>query len=137
MTDAPPEQWFIFAAWTFAVHTAQDMLRAAPREPVQIEVEAWARAYGLVPHPPGAVPLLHPVDFDPVYAMSTDLTEPLILATVQSAKQAETVQVSHLLIDGRHRCYHAHVQGQPTLPAYLLTLAETLAIRSHARAPRR
>ena len=113
------------------------MLRAAPREPVQIEVEAWARAYGLLPHPPGAVPLLHPVDFDPVYAMTTDLTEPLILATVQSAKQAETGQVSHLLIDGRHRCYPRPHPGPADAARVPADLAETLAIRSHVRGPRR
>jgi hypothetical protein len=34
-----------------------------------------------------------------------------------------------LLIDGVHRLYHAWREGVPRLPAYLLTVEETLRIR--------
>jgi hypothetical protein len=62
------------------------LLRAAPRPPVPIPVEAWARAYGLIRDPGSgrhAISLIGPgPDFDPGYAMTTDPGEPAILATL-------------------------------------------------------
>jgi hypothetical protein len=47
---------------------------------------AWARAYGLIPAPgggPHTVSLIGPrPGFDPEYAMTTDLDEPVIIATI-------------------------------------------------------
>ena len=46
----------------------------------------WARAYGLIPDPgasPHSIPLLGPgPGFDRDYALTTDLTKPVIIATV-------------------------------------------------------
>ena len=42
-----PQQWFVLRPWVFDVTLAGALLRAAPRPPVPIPVEAWARAYGL------------------------------------------------------------------------------------------
>jgi hypothetical protein len=61
----------------------------------------WARAYGLLPAPgggPHTVALIGPgPDFDPQYAMDTDLDEPVIIATLTSpAGEA----AGPLLIDG-------------------------------------
>jgi hypothetical protein len=53
---------------------------------VPIEVEAWARAYGLDRDPDTgrhAISLIGPgPDFNPGYAMTTDPGEPAILATL-------------------------------------------------------
>ena len=50
---------------------------------------AWARAYGLIPGPgssPHSVPLIGPgPDFDPDYALTTDLDDPLIIASITAA----------------------------------------------------
>jgi hypothetical protein len=48
---------------------------------------AWARAYGLIPAPgstPDAVPLIGP-GFDPDYAMTTSLDDPVIIASITAA----------------------------------------------------
>ena len=50
---------------------------------------AWARAYGLIPDPgssPHSVPLIGPgPGFDPDYAMTTDLDDPVIIASITAA----------------------------------------------------
>lgn len=88
------------------------------------------RAYGLAA-PDGAVPLLGiGPGFDRDCAMRTDLAGPLILATLDD----EAGEPYSLLIDGTHRCYHAHAEGRTHLPGYVLNAAESLAIRSRIRA---
>ena len=61
----------------------------------------WARAYGLLPAPgggPHTVALIGPgPDFDPQYAMDTDLDEPVIIATITSPAGEPA---GPLLIDG-------------------------------------
>jgi hypothetical protein len=56
--------------------------------------------------------------------MTTDLTRPVILATLRS-----TSGPLALLIDGTHRLYKAHATATAELPACLLTETETLTIR--------
>ena len=68
-------------------------------------------------------------DFDPQYAMTTDLDEPLIIASVTADG---TGQPSPLLIDGCHRLYKAARLGHENLPSLMLTPEETLAIRHDA-----
>jgi hypothetical protein len=62
---------------------------------------AWARAYGLIPAPGGSphtVSLIGPgPDFDPGYAMTTDLDDPVIIATLTTA---DGEPAGPLLIDG-------------------------------------
>jgi len=127
-----PQQWFTLRPWVFDVTMAGALLRATPRPPVPIPVDAWARAYGLASDPASgrhAISLIGPgPDFNPGYAMTTDPGEPVILATLADAGGETTP----LLIDGCHRLYKAAVTGRTEIPAYVLTAAETLLIRSDA-----
>ena len=127
-----PQQWFVLRPWVFDVTLAGVLLRAAPRPPVPIPVAAWARAYGLARDPGSgrhAISLIGPgPDFSPEYAMTTDPDEPVILATLAGAGGEPTP----LLIDGCHRLYKAAVTGRAEIPAFVLTAAETLLIRSDA-----
>ncbi len=72
----------------FDVSLAGFLLRATPRPPVPISVEAWARAYGLARDPAEARQAISLIgagpDFSPEYAMTTDPGEPVILATLTS-----------------------------------------------------
>ena len=82
------------------------------------------------PRPGGSthtVPLIGPgPDFDPQYAMTTDLDEPLIIASVTTDG---TGQPCPVLIDGCHGLYKAARLGREHLPSLVLTTEETLAIR--------
>jgi hypothetical protein len=126
-----PAQWFVFAGWVFDVTAATAIIRAEPRETVSLPVEPWARAYGLDRDPgsdtAAAFPLLGPgPGFSRAYAMTTDLTQPVIIATLPVTGD----EPAALLIDGTHRLFKGHATGTAELPAYLLTEAETLAIRA-------
>jgi len=122
-------QWFIFGPWLFDVRAAMRLLRRAPRPAQPLPVILWARAYGLIPGPgasPHSIPLLGPgPGFGRDYALTTDLTKPVIIATVP----VPGAPPAALLIDGTHRLYKATVQGRTHLPSFVLTEAETLAIR--------
>ena len=128
-----PQQWFVLRPWVFDVTLAGALLRAAPRPPVPVPVEAWARAYGLDRDPDTgrhAISLIGPgPDFSPDYAMTTDPGEPVILATLTDASGEPA---GPLLIDGCHRLYKAAVTGRAEIPAFVLTADETLLIRSDA-----
>jgi hypothetical protein len=127
-----PQQWFV-RPWVFDVTLAGALLRATPRPPVPIPVADWARAYGLTRDPAigrHAVSLIGPgPDFSPEYAMTTDPDEPVILATLAGPGGEPA---GPLLIDGTHRLYKAAVTGRADIPAFALTAAETLLIRSDA-----
>jgi len=125
-----PEQWFQFGGWIFNVDRAQALLAEQPREPQPLPVLPWARLYGVdLLDQPGTVPVigLGP-GFDRAYAMTTDLSEPLIVATLRTSDHSE----SPLLIDGTHRLYRAYQEGIAELPAYVLDIEETLLIRESA-----
>lgn len=128
--DRPARQWFRFGPWIYDVDAATRMLRAAPRPPQPLPVTDWARAYGLARDPssdPHAISLLGPgPGFDPGYAMTTSLDDPLIIATLATAGGQPA---GPLLIDGCHRLYKAAQLGREHLPSFVLTAAETLAIR--------
>ena len=86
--DSTPGQWFVFRPWVYDVDAATRLLcRAAPALP--LPVLPWARAYGLIRDPgsePQAVSLIGPgPGFDPGYAMTTDLDDPVIIATITTA----------------------------------------------------
>lgn len=125
-------QWFRFGAWRFDISAAQRLISAAPRDPQPVPVAEWASAYGLdrLDNPdPYKINLIgpDPDTFDRDYAMSTDLTRPVLLATfnVDGARTA-------LLIDGVHRLYRAMREGNDIQPGYLLTTDETQQIKHTA-----
>ena len=127
--DSATGQWFVFKPWVYDVDAAIRLLRAVPRPPQPLPVMAWARAYGLIRDPgsdPHAVCLIGPgPGFDPGYAMTTGLDDPVIIATITTAGGEPA---GPLLTGGCHRLYKAAVTGAG-LPAFVLTAAETLSIR--------
>lgn len=133
MSETPDEQVFIFVAWLFSIDQAEELLRNNRREVVQIEITGWVRSFGLDTHGTDRVPLIGGPDLDRAYAMTTNLEQPLILATLHAPGR----ELENLLIDGWHRAFKAYAQGRTHLPAYVLTPAESLAIRRHVREPRR
>jgi hypothetical protein len=58
------------------------------------------------------------------YAMETDLTKPVLVATLEAGGEPTA-----LFIDGVHRLYRAWREGVASLPAYVLTVAETQQIK--------
>ena len=132
MSDIP-QQYFVFAAWAFDIDAAQERLKSHPREQIQAEITGWARAFGLHEQPEGRFPLISGPDLDREYAMTTDTDVPLIFATLEAAGQAPEL----LLIDGWHRLYRAHAEQRTHLPAHVLDVEESLAIRCHVREIRR
>ena len=87
------------------------MLRAS-RPPQPLPVTVWAQAYSLIPDPSGrlhSASLLGPgPGFDREYAMTTDLAQPVIIATVPAPARSPAL----LLIDGTHRLYKATRLGR-------------------------
>jgi hypothetical protein len=124
------EQWFHFGPWVFDIDAAQALIAAAPRDTLALNVAAWATAYGLtrIDDPDHTrVNLIGPTSdgVDRLYAMSTDLTKPVLLGRIRIGN----IPPAALLIDGVHRLYHAWRKGVPHLPAYLLTVEETRAVQ--------
>jgi hypothetical protein len=107
---ARPQQWFTLRPWLFDVTAATGLLRAAPRQAQPLSVQLWARAYGLLPGgSPHTVSLLGPgPGFDPYYAMTTDLDQPVIIATLTSP---DGEPAGPLLIDGYALPVTAHSEG--------------------------
>jgi hypothetical protein len=126
-------QWFIFGPWLYDIDHAARLLADAPRPARPLPVTAWASALGLDREPgtdPHTIALFGPgPGFDPTYALGTDLSRPVILATLTPAGQ----RPAPLLIDGMHRLYKAHTLGVAELPSWVLTAAETMAIRRPSR----
>jgi hypothetical protein len=124
-----PEQRYYFGPWAFSIDEAQKLIADRPREPHSLDVAAWANAYGLT-HIDD--PDTHTVNFigptreglNREYAMGTDLTQPVIVATLEANGEP-----TPLLIDGAHRLYRAWREHLATLPAYVLTVAETQQIK--------
>jgi hypothetical protein len=126
-------QWFIFGPWLYDIDHATRLLADEPRPARPLPVAAWARAYGLDREPgadPHTIALIGPGPrFDPACALRTDLTQPLFIATLTPAGQPP----APLLIDGMHRLYKAYALGVAELPGWVLTAAETMAIRCPSR----
>jgi hypothetical protein len=125
--EEQPVQWFRFGGWLFDVDRAQALLAESPREPLPLAVMPWVRQYGLdLLDEPNRVPILGiGPEFDREYAMTMDLTRPLIVATLHLPGSGN----SSLLIDGTHRLYQAFRESVAELPAYVLDVNESLAIR--------
>ena len=129
--ERPPAQWFRFGGWLFDVDQAQALLTERPREPQPLAVMPWVRQFGLdLLDESNRVPILGiGPDFDREYAMTTDLTQPLIVATLHLPGSGD----SALLIDGTHRLYRAYRERVQELPTYVLDVSESLAIRLDRR----
>lgn len=119
------EQRFRFGPWVFDVAGALVIVAESPREPRPMPVEPWARFYGITEPVEGSIPLFGPRDLDVDYALTTDLNEPVLIATMRNKAGGEFP----LLIDGAHRLYRAYGEGVEKLPAYVLTADETVTIR--------
>ena len=131
MTDSQqrPPQWFYFGPWAFSIDEAETLIGEQPRKPGSLDVAAWANTYGLthIDDPdPRTVTLIGPTrdGLDREYAMGTDLSKPGIVATLEVDGEPTA-----LFIDGVHRLYRAWREGVPSLPAYVLTVAETHQIK--------
>lgn len=129
MTDRQP-QWFHFGPWVFDIDAALALIAAAPRDTRALDVTTWASAYGLtrIDDPDRiTVNLFGPTSdgLDRLYAMSTDLTNPVLLGMIRVRDKPP----AGLLIDGVHRLYHAWRKGIRHLPAYVLTAEETRAVQ--------
>ena len=98
------------------------LLRAKPRNTVRIDVDAWARLYGMNGDPEAPIQL-GPL-FDRQHAVGADLRRTLILITL-TLDDGEEV---HLIADGSHRLYRGYIEDRDHLPAWILTAAETRAI---------
>jgi hypothetical protein len=123
--DIPRGQIFLFGAFVFNVDRALATLAEAPREARPINVADWARFFGFDLSQDDGIALFAPRHLDPDYAMTTDLGEPVIIATLRGDEGREYP----LLIDGTHRIYKAYTLGEETLPAYVLDDEESLTIR--------
>ena len=122
-------QRFQFGPWLFNVNQAKAIIAEQSRETHTLVVPPWAHFYGLDTPDGQSFSLFRPSsDFDVGYALTTDLTEPVIIATLRSRQDEQFP----LLIDGTHRLYHAQVEGVAELPAYVLTVQESLRIREEA-----
>lgn len=127
-------QWFHFGPWVFDVDAALDLIAAASRDTRPLDVDTWAQAYGLtyLDDPDShTIGLIGPTrdGFDRAYAMTTDLTNPVLLAQVA----IEGHPPAPLLIDGTHRLYRAWRDGVARLPAHVLTAAEIRQIQHDVR----
>jgi hypothetical protein len=107
-------QHFRFGPWVFDVRRAQAIVAESPRETRTLPVQPWAKFYGLDTPDGTSFSLFRPSsNFDAEYALTTDLAEPLIVATLRSRGNEEFP----LLIDGTHRLYRGFHGGLSELPA--------------------
>lgn len=132
MTGPRQPQWFHFGPWVFSIDTAEALIAATPRDTRPLDVATWATAYGLArlddPHQ-RTVSLIGPTStaLDRAYAMTTDLTKPVIVGQVSLNGHPP----APLLIDGTHRLYRAWREHVLRLAAYLLTVEETRQVQDN------
>ncbi|RNG34391.1 hypothetical protein EEJ42_05480 [Streptomyces botrytidirepellens] len=122
-----------YGKWVFNIDRAQNLLEEQPRAVVQTPVADWVARYHLHLLKPGSegktwYPIFGPDQshFSAEHAMQTDLDEPVIIATMEFDGERAL-----LLIDGLHRMYRAMIEDRSTLPAFILTVAETTEVRVH------
>lgn len=116
------QQFALIGDTLLDVEAAFRILHAAPRRFVRIDVDSWARLYGLDGNPRS--PIKVGAVFDPEHARTADLRRPLILVTFITGDGQET----SLIADGSHRLARAYSEGRDSLSAWTLTAAETKAI---------
>lgn len=116
------QQFALIGDTLLDVEAAFHILRTTPRRFAYIDVDAWARLYGLDGNPRSPI-RIGPL-FDPEHARTADLRRPLIIVTFATGDGQETL----LIADGSHRLARAYSEGRDRLPAWILTVAETEAI---------
>lgn len=128
-------QVFHFAAFRWCVTQAQELIdadaaRTDLRRPPgflvpEADITGCDQFLPLAPDPPGMLRLIR-VDVDTEYAMTTDLTKPLIVAPLRYKGE----DLGSIVIDGWHRIYRARREGRTALPVYRLTedTAEAVSI---------
>jgi hypothetical protein len=125
-SSLPPRgQRFLFGAFVFNVDKAMAMLEDNQRDRRVLEVGPWASFFGFDITGEHSIALFGPRHLDRDYAMTTNLEDPVIVATLVG-REGERFP---LVIDGTHRIYRAYVEGVPILPALVLDEAESLSIR--------
>lgn len=83
MSENTDEQYYFFGAWRYDIRAALALIAERPRDRVQIDVADWTRFYGLDAIGTDRVSILGPgPEFNPAYALTTDLQVPVILATL-------------------------------------------------------
>ncbi len=135
MSTPPAEQFFVFGPFLYAIGKALEIIaKDSGRETHPLPVADWAKALGVEKtldeyHADGCFPLLRG-EVDEEYALTcADLSVPVIVADIRAKRDGEPVL---MLIDGTHRLRRAFVEGVESLPAYVLTFAESRRIRSTA-----
>lgn len=123
--DGRRGQAFLFGAFIFNVDRALRTVAEVPRQARPVEVAPWASFFGFNVPDEAGVSLFAPRYLDRGYAMTTNLDDPIIIATLQGNEG----QSFPLLIDGTHRVYKAHVLGVHKLSAFVLDERESLAVR--------
>lgn len=124
--EATRVQRFQFGPWLFNVNGARAIFAESPRETSRLPVEPWAHFYGLDNTEEETFSVFTPFpSFDRDYAMTTDLSQPVLVATLRSSLTRQFP----LLVDGIHRLYRAYIEHVPELSAYVLSADESLAIR--------
>ncbi|MFE0156519.1 ParB N-terminal domain-containing protein [Nonomuraea sp. NPDC059007] len=107
--DRSRVEFFQMMAWRWDITKAKKLTQGrAPKG--RIEPREWAG-------------MLQLVSINHEHATQTDLSEPLIVATVPNGGM--------LIIDGWHRLYKALTTGVTELSAIVLTAEEELACRMH------
>jgi hypothetical protein len=106
-------QVFLFGAFVFNVDRGLAAIAEAPRETRPIQVAAWARFFGFDVSPEDGIALFAPRYLNHDYAMTTDLDNPVLIATLRGDED----RGYPLLIDGTHRIYKAFTLGLERLPA--------------------
>lgn len=113
-------QTFRFLAWQWCIDTADALTRDNPQAAIfypQSPITKLAKFLPLAEQRPGFIQLIR-IDVNTAYAMTTDLTQPIIVAPLGSDTSEECGAIP---IDGWHRIYHALVEGRTHLPMLLLT----------------
>jgi hypothetical protein len=116
---------FLFGSMRFNVDRGLALVAEVTRQAQRVQVAPWAEFFGFSNPKEKGITLLAPRFLDPDYAMTIDLEEPVLIASIRSSWG----ELLPLLIDGTHRIYKAYTLGVSTLPSYVLDDVESLSIR--------
>ncbi len=127
--EAQEHLLFLGAGWDVVI--ARWIIQQFPRQVQALDVKSWAQGYGfdavLPPHlrREGKVSqALVTVDLAHALSDAVDIGQPVI-----AGQMALDGKIILFLLDGHHRLLKAYGLALPTLPAFLLSLAETALCR--------